>query len=133
MKKTLSLLTIVSLLVLLFQVVAVAEDHLFEQYLLDVDCANKFITDDGTNLTTNPEKHTVACLKKPSCMASGYGVIIRNKKTGYYTFYKFDNKGDEIAKKLFEVTKKIDNLLIKVRGTIDKETEIIKVKSIVEK
>ena len=66
-------------------------------------------------------------------MASGYGVIIRNKETGKYNFYKFDEKGDEIAKKLLEVTKKIDNLLIKVRGTMDKETEIIKVKSIVEK
>lgn len=133
MKKALSLLTIVSVLVLLLQVVAFAESKVFEQYLLDVDCANKAITDDGTNLRTNPENHTVACLKKPSCMASGYGVILRNKETGKYNFYKFDEKGDEIAKKLLEVTKKIDNMLIKVRGTMDKETERIKVKSIVEK
>ena len=42
MKKVVLLLTIVSLSVLLFQVV-VAEDHVFEQYLYDVDCANLFI------------------------------------------------------------------------------------------
>ena len=125
-------LTIASLLVLFFQVIAIADDHVFEQYLLDVDCANKAITDDGTNLRTNPENHTVACLKKPSCMASGYGVIIRNKENGKYNFYKFDKKGNELARKLLETTKKTDNLLIKVRGTID-NTMIIKVKSIEEK
>ena len=132
MDKTLSLITVATFFVLLFQVVAVADDHVFEQYLLDVDCANKAITDDGTNLKTKPENHTVACLKKPSCMASGYGVIIRNKETGKYNFYKFDEKGDEIAKKLLETTKKTDNMQVKVRGTVDKNM-IIKVKSIEEK
>jgi hypothetical protein len=132
MNKSLSLLMIASFFVLLFQVVAIAEDHVFEQYLLDVDCANKAITDDGTNLRTNPENHTVACLKKPSCMASGYGVIIRNKETGKYDFYKFDEKGDELARKLLETTKKTDNLRIKVRGTIENNM-IIKVKTIEEK
>jgi hypothetical protein len=104
----------------------------FEQYLLDVDCANKVITDDGTNLQTNPENHTVACLKMPSCMASGYGVIIRNKETGKYNFLKFDEKGDELARKLLETTNKTDNMRVKVRGTIDKRM-IIKVKNIEEK
>ena len=132
MKKTVLLLTIISLSVLLFQVVAVAEDHVFEQYLYDVDCANKAIADDGTVLRTFPENHTVACLKKPSCRASGYGLIIRNKKTGRYNFYKFDEKGDELAIKLLETTKKTDNMEIKVRGTVDQEM-IIKVTSIEEK
>ena len=133
MKKTLSLLMIVSVLVLLLQVVAFAESAVFAQYLLDVDCASRAIAPDGANFQTNPAKHTVACLKKPSCVASGYGVLIRNKKTGQYSFCKFDDKGNEIAKKLLEVTRKTDNMIIKVRGTMDKETETIKVKSIVEK
>jgi len=132
MKKMVLLLTIISLSVLLSQLVAFADDHVFEQYLLDVDCANKAITDDGTNFKTNLTKHTVACLKKPSCMASGYGVIIRNIKTGRYNFYKFDEKGDELAIKLLETTKKTDNMKIKVRGTVDQEM-IIKVTSIEEK
>jgi hypothetical protein len=44
----------------LLQVVALAESVVFEEYLLDVHCANKVITDDGINLQTNPENHTVA-------------------------------------------------------------------------
>ena len=132
MNKTFSLLTIASLFVLLFQVVAFAESVVFEKYLVDVDCANKAIKDDQTNLRTNSENHTVACLKKPSSMASGYGVIIRNKETGKYNFYKFDEKGDEIARKLLETTNKTDKIQIKVRGTIE-NSMVIKVKSIEEK
>ena len=133
MRKSAVRLAIISLSVLLFQTVAVAEDHVFEQYLYDVDCAKKAIADDGTVLRTFPEKHTLACLKKPSCMASGYGLIIRNNKTGRYNFYKFDEKGDELALKLIETTKKTDNMKIKVRGTIDPKRMILQVKSIEEK
>ena len=132
MEKTHFPLLIGLLLVFSFQVVAIADDHVLEQYLLDVDCANKAITDDGTNLQTNPENHTVACLKMPSCMASGYGVIIRNNETGKYNFFKFDKKGDELARKLLETTNKTDNMRVKVSGTIDKRM-IIKVKNIEEK
>jgi hypothetical protein len=133
MRKTTVFFTIISLVVLLIPVVSVAEDHVFEQYLYDVDCAKKAIADDGTVLRTFPEKHTVACLKKPSCRASGYGLIIRNKKTGRYNFYKFDEKGDELAIKLLETTKKTDNLKIKVTGTIEPKGMILKVTSIEEK
>jgi hypothetical protein len=65
-------------------------------------------------------------------MASGYGLIIRNTETGKYNFYKFDEKGDEIARKLLKTTNKTDNMQIKVRGTVDKKM-VIKVKSIEEK
>jgi hypothetical protein len=98
-----------------------------------MDCAKKAIADDGTVLRTFPEKHTVACLNKPSCRASGYGLIIKNNKTGRYNFYKFDEKGNELAIKLLETTKKTDNMKIKVIGTIDPKGMIIKVKSIEEK
>ena len=130
MKKTHFPLLIGLLLVFSFQVVAIADDVL-EQYLFDVDCAKKAIADDGTVLRTFPENHTVACLKKPSCRASGYGLIIRNKKTGRYNFFKFDEKGDELARKLLETTNKTDNMRVKVRGTIDKRM-IIKVNNIEE-
>ena len=133
MKKAIYFSMIFSLLFFLFQLVAFAESEVFENYLMDVGCAKKAITDDGANLQTNPEKHTVACLKKPDCIASGYGIIIREKETGKYNFYKFDEKGNEIAKKLIEATKKTDNMQIIVRGNIDKKGEIIKVESIIEK
>lgn len=60
-------------------------------------------------------------------------MIIRNKKTGNYNFYKFDEKGDELAIKLLKTTKKTDNMKIKVRGTINPKGMILKVKSIEEK
>jgi hypothetical protein len=94
----------------------------FVGYLCDVSCASHKIAADGTNLTTNPEKHTVACLKSPDCMASGYGILIK-AKTGEYTFVKFDQKGTEMAKKLLEATKKSDNMKIKVKGARMMEVE----------
>lgn len=132
MKKLILLLMIATFLVLLSQASAVAIDCIFEQYLIDVDCANKAITDDGAKLCTNPENHTVTCLKKPSCMVSGYGVILRNEETGKYTFYKFDEKGDQLAIKLLEATNKTNNIRVQVKGMIGKDM-IIKVKSIEEK
>jgi len=85
-------------------------------YLSDVACATKGVAGDGANLSTHPEKHTVACMKMPACMASGFGILIK-AKSGEYTFVKFDQKGNEMAKKLLEATKKTDNMKIKVQGT----------------
>jgi 5S rRNA maturation endonuclease (ribonuclease M5) len=70
-------------------------------------------------------------MKIPDCAASGYGVLIKDKKAGKYIFYKFDEKGNEIAKKLLETTKKTDNIKIKVKGTMMKD--LIMIESIVEK
>jgi len=131
MKKVIFPLVIVSLLLLLLQVVAFAHSTEYVGYLSDVMCASKGIAGDGANLQTNPEKHTVACMRMPDCAASGYGVLIKDKKAGKYIFYKFHEKGNEIAKKLLETTKKTDNMQIKVKGTMIKD--IIMVESIVEK
>jgi len=87
----------------------------FTGYLSDVACATNGVAADGANLATHPEKHTVACMKSPGCMASGYGILIKSK-AGKYTFIKFDQKGNEMAKKLLETTKKADNVQIKVEG-----------------
>jgi hypothetical protein len=84
-------------------------------YLSDVACGTKGIAGDGANLATHPEKHTVACMKMPACMSSGYGILIK-AKSGEYTFVKFDQKGNEMAKKLLEATKKTDNMKIKAQG-----------------
>jgi hypothetical protein len=96
----------------------------FTGYLSDVTCATKGAPFDSK---TNPEKHTVACLK--GCMDSGFG-ILRQGKSGKYFFTKFDKKGNELAKNLLEATKKTDNMKIKVMGT--KSMHMIKVESINE-
>jgi hypothetical protein len=131
MKKVIFPLLIISLLLLLLQVVAFAKSTEYIGYLSDVMCASKGIAGDGANLQKSPKKHTVACMKIPDCAASGYGVLIKDKKAGKYIFYKFDEKGNEIAKKLLETTKKTDNIKIKVKGTMMKD--LIMIESIVEK
>jgi len=121
---------VIMVLFLSSPVLAQTKSKEFTGYLSDVACATKAMAGDGADLTTNPEKHTVACLKMPACMASGYGILIKEAKSGKYVFIKFDQKGNEMAKKMLEATKRTDNMKIKVMGT--KSKGMIKVKSITE-
>jgi len=130
MKKVICSLLVVLLSVLLLQVVVFANSTEYVGYLSDVMCASKGIAGDGTNLHKNPKKHTVACMKMPDCASSGYGVFIKDKEANKYIFYRFYEKGNDIAKKLLETTKKTDNMKIKVKGTMIKD--FIMVESIVE-
>jgi len=130
MKKVIYSLLVVLLSVLLLQVVVFAKSTEYVGYLSDVMCASKGIAGDGTNLHKNPKKHTVACMKMPDCASSGYGVFIKDKEAGKYIFYRFHEKGNDIAKKLLETTKKTDNMKMKVKGTMIKD--FIMVESIVE-
>lgn len=130
MKKVMFSVVIVSLLVALFQVVTFAGPTEYVGYLSDVKCAAKGTAGDGANLQTNPEKHTAACMKMPGCAASGYGILVKAEKGGNYVFHKFDEKGNEIAKKLLNTTKRADNMHIKVTGVMSKD--VIKVETIVE-
>lgn len=126
-KYQLSLILVFCVIIVLFlssPMLAQMKSKDFTGYLSDVACATKGIAVDGTNLATHPEKHTVACMKSPGCMASGYGILIK-AKTGEYTFVKFDQKGNEMAKKLLETTKKTNNVKIKVQGTRMIEVENI--------
>ena len=130
MQKILYSLLVVLLSVLLLQVVAFAQSIEYVGYLSDVMCARKGIAGDGTNLHKSPKKHSVACMKMPDCASSGYGVFIKDKEAGKYIFYKFDKKGNDIANKLLETTKKTDNMKMKVKGIMIKD--FIMVESIVE-
>jgi hypothetical protein len=85
----------------------------------------------GNDLTKNPEKHTLACMKAEACAASGYGIFLK-EKNGMYVFHKFDAKGSEMAKKdIVNVAKKKDNIKIKVKGALQPDGTIM-VKSIKE-
>ena len=130
MKKVIFPVLIVPLLLALFQVVAFAGPTEYVGYLSDVKCVVKGTAGDGANLQTNPEKHTVACMKMPGCAASGYGVLVKDEKGGKYVFHKFDENGNEIAEKLLNTTKRTDNMHIKVKGSMS--TDEIKVETIVE-
>ena len=109
---------------------AIAQDMNYEGYLADVLCAERGTALDGADMTKHPEKHSVACLKEPPCMASGFGILIKNKDAGY-TFHKFDQKGNQLVKDLLAKTKKIDNMTVAVMGQI--KDGIVGVSSISEK
>lgn len=99
----------------------------FTGYLSDSLCATEGVPFDSK---ANPMEHTVACMKDYGSMASGYGILMKNPKTGKYAFTKFDQKGNEMAKKVLQGTKRTDNMKIKVTGT--KIMDMIKVESIHE-
>jgi hypothetical protein len=102
----------------------------YEGYLADVLCATRGTALDGADMVRHPEKHSVACLKEPQCIASGYGILTRGKGETY-TFHKFDKKGNELALELIKKTQKKDSFTVKVTGHM--KDGVINVESIVEK
>jgi hypothetical protein len=102
----------------------------YEGYLADVLCATRGTALDGADMVRHPEKHSVACLKEPQCVASGYGILTKGKD-GTYTFHKFDKKGNELALKLIKKTMKKDSFAVKVSGQM--KEDVINVESIMEK
>lgn len=125
--------------VVIFAMVAVsgssfgaAKVQKFVGYLSDVACGSAGKSADGFNLKMEPEKHTVACMLQPGCVASGYGILINQKRGDAkdYVFVKFDKKGSDMAAALVKKTKKKDHVSIMVQGT--KEGDTIMVKSIKE-
>jgi hypothetical protein len=101
----------------------------FKGILSDVHCWMAGKAGDGSDMKMNPEKHTVACMKMPSCASSGYGIIMKDA-TGKYEFFKFDAAGSKMGADLLNKTTKTDNVMITVMGT--KQENMIKVESIVE-
>ncbi len=80
--------------------------------------------------TADPEKHTKACNLMPGCAASGYGIDVK-QPDGTYKFYKFDERGQHLAKEnILAKTQKQNNLTIIVRGIAEKD--VFKVAAIAE-
>jgi hypothetical protein len=103
----------------------------FNGYLSDTLCATSEgnIAADGSNMKTSPEKHSVACLRNGACMASGFGILIKNN-SGTYDFTKFDAAGNKMVKALLKSTRKTANYFITVKGVMVKD--MIKVSKIIE-
>ena len=102
----------------------------YSGYLADKLCADAGTAFDGANMKTNPENHTLKCLLAKQCVASGFGLMMKDKDAKEYVFYKFDSKGDKLTKKLLAATKKQKDFFIEVVGTMYGKT--IKVKSLKE-
>lgn len=126
-KNNLLILTIfvAALFFIALQTVSFAKSQDHVGFLADVRCGINGESAGGYNLITNPEKHTIVCMKMKPCKASGYGLFIKDGESGKYVFYKFNEKGTELSKGLLKNTKKADNMLIKVKGTLDEDTIIV--------
>lgn len=109
-----------------------ASQQTFTGYLVDQQCGISGVDiQDGTDLTKNPEKHQLTCAMMPGCLASGFGLFIK-QSDGTYKFYKFDKAGSQMAiDNVINKTKKADNFLVDVTGTMSGDT--ITVASITEK
>lgn len=98
----------------------------FSGFLCDTLCYTNegHIALDGTDMSKNPEKHEVGCLKNEPCIASGYGILIKND-SGAYDFTRFDDYGNKLVKAMLKATKRTSNFYIRVKGIMVKD--IIKV------
>lgn len=97
-------------------------ERMFTGYLMCRSCATAplGIAADGVNVLKNPENHSVQCLKMPSCVASGFGMMIKNNH-GNYTYYPFDQKGSDLAyQSIISKSIKKDNLMVTVTGKLQK-------------
>lgn len=96
----------------------------FHGYLSDVMCGEGGMDPDNNNLTKTPEKHTKACMMSEACIESGYGMFIKTE-TGDYKFYKFDDRGIEIARdEILPNTEKEDGIMIVVMGKLQEDGTI---------
>jgi hypothetical protein len=98
---------------------APAAGQTFTGYLVDQKCGVLGIDiQDGTDLTKNPEKHTLSCAMMPGCLASGFGLFIK-QTDGTYKFFKFDANGSKMAiDQIINKTSQQDNFLVDVSGTM---------------
>jgi hypothetical protein len=84
-------------------------------HLVDIACASEK-TDDLDYMRT---KHTKQCFEMPACVKSGFAILTPDNKV-----IRFDEKGNELAKKLIDDTQASENKdwSIEVRGRMDGET-----------
>lgn len=94
---------------------AVASDSAWRGYLVDRLCADDAKTADKAKKLC--ETHTKECALDPNCVNSGYTVYSGSK------FYIFDDKGNKLAKKLIESSKREDGgMPVEVKGALSGNT-----------
>ena len=86
-----------------------AADTTLKGYLVDTAC----VMDEGKEPGFGA-KHTKLCLRMSDCVKSGYGVLTEDQK-----YIKFDDAGNEQAKKIIAHLTKDNNIKVTVTGTVD--------------
>ena len=93
----------------------------YRGWVVDQLCAAKGTAFDKTDLSTNPQNHTVGCALMPPCIESGYGIYI-DKGDGSFEFYKLDKKGSNLALKILKSEIKKDHVQLEVGGALAGDT-----------
>ena len=90
-------------------------------FLIDMFCWERpgHVAIDGAPLETEPEKHTVHCMRDiPICRQNGFAILKPSTtNTTYEIAYTFDSAGNERSLELVDATKKVDNYTVTVCGT----------------
>ncbi len=81
--------------------------------LVDVSCA----TERANDLDSLRAKHTRKCLQMPDCEKSGFALLTADNKV-----LRFDDKGNETARKLIAATDREKEWNIKVSGRLEGDT-----------
>lgn len=79
-------------------------------YLADTICAADHVKDSAEAATKFAAEHTKACGLMEDCVKGGYGVFIEGK------WFPFDDKGNQLAKGIFDKTQKNDHIKVLVEG-----------------
>ncbi len=79
-------------------------------YLGDVMCTTGHLKDSPEELTKVTAEHEKSCGLMDACVKSGYGIVADGK------WYPFDEKGNKLAKGVFEKTAKTDHIKVIVEG-----------------
>lgn len=91
-----------------------AGEKTYKGFLADKMCGSGFTkSGDAKIAATKAKKHTKDCALEDNCKASGYGLIIGGK------FHKFNDAGDKLALEYLNKTKRENNLVVQVKGTMD--------------
>ena len=88
---------------------AFAADTTVKGYLVDLACAT---SDEGKKANFGAE-HTKDCLQMPDCVQGGYGILTPDKK-----IVRFDNAGNDQAKKFIASMKKEKDIKVTVTGSV---------------
>jgi hypothetical protein len=89
----------------------VTGEKTYKGYLVDKMCGTGFTkSGDAKKATEKAKKHTKECALEENCKASGYGLVIGAK---------FNDAGDKLALEYLNKTKKENNLVVQVKGTMD--------------
>src|SRR5215471_7155145 len=110
MKKTIFFSLGAALLIYAGAVVWAHEKVKLTGYVVDVVCFSDHAKDNPEAATKVAAEHTKECALMEDCVKSGYGIYADGK------WYPFDAKGNELAKAVFEKTRKKDHVKMTVEG-----------------